>query len=46
VKDLRTGHESTSPGNVLDGDLDPFMEASLAHRIKGGPSEVAENAEA
>jgi peptide chain release factor 2 len=29
VKDLRTGKESTSPGNVLDGDLDPFMEASL-----------------
>jgi peptide chain release factor 2 len=37
VKDLRTGFESTSPGNVLDGDLDPFMEASLAHRITGKP---------
>ncbi|MCO5065793.1 MAG: peptide chain release factor 2 [Rhizobiaceae bacterium] len=36
VKDLRTGVESTSPSDVLDGDLDPFMEASLAHRIEGG----------
>ena len=41
VKDLRTGHESTSPGLVLDGDLDPFMEASLAQRIKGGAGEGA-----
>jgi peptide chain release factor 2 len=36
VKDLRTGTESTSPSDVLDGDLDEFMEASLAHRIEGG----------
>jgi peptide chain release factor 2 len=36
VKDLRTGFESTSPSDVLDGDLDKFMEASLAHRIEGG----------
>jgi len=36
VKDLRTGQESTSPDDVLDGDLDEFMEASLAHRIEGG----------
>ena len=42
VKDLRTGFESTSPGNVLDGDLDPFMEASLAHRITGGVGEGAD----
>jgi peptide chain release factor 2 len=35
VKDLRTGVESTSPGSVLDGDLDRFMEASLAQRITG-----------
>jgi peptide chain release factor 2 len=46
VKDLRTGHESTSPGLVLDGDLDPFMEASLAHRIKGGAAGASEAAEA
>ncbi|MEQ1953449.1 peptide chain release factor 2 [Mesorhizobium sp. CN2-181] len=36
VKDLRTGVESTSPSDVLDGDLDDFMEASLSHRIEGG----------
>ena len=35
VKDLRTGVESTSPSEVLDGDLDHFMEASLAQRIEG-----------
>jgi peptide chain release factor 2 len=36
VKDLRTGVESYSPDDVLDGDLDPFMAASLAQKIKGG----------
>jgi peptide chain release factor 2 len=36
VKDLRTGVESTAPSNVLDGDLNEFMEAALAHRISGG----------
>jgi peptide chain release factor 2 len=36
VKDLRTGHESTSPSDVLDGDLDDFMEATLAQRAYGG----------
>ncbi len=36
VKDLRTGVESPSPSDVLDGDLDEFMEASLSHRIEGG----------
>ncbi|MCO4054634.1 MAG: peptide chain release factor 2 [Bosea sp.] len=35
VKDLRTGATSTSPGDVLDGALDPFMEASLAQRVYG-----------
>jgi len=39
VKDLRTGMESTSPSDVLDGDLDDFMEASLSHRIEGGAGE-------
>ena len=29
VKDLRTQVERFDPGNVLDGDLDEFMEASL-----------------
>jgi peptide chain release factor 2 len=29
VKDLRTGVESGNPSAILDGGLDPFMEASL-----------------
>ena len=40
VKDLRTGTESTNPSNVLDGDLDPFMEASLAQRVSGETAEI------
>jgi peptide chain release factor 2 len=40
VKDLRTGTQSTSPHDVLDGDLDAFMEASLAQRVYGGAAEV------
>ena len=40
VKDLRTGVESTAPSDVLDGDLDEFMEAALAHRVHGGDIEV------
>ena len=35
VKDLRTEVESTSPSNVLDGDIDLFLEASLASRVGG-----------
>jgi len=35
VKDLRTGVETSGTGAVLDGDLDRFLAASLAHRIKG-----------
>ncbi|GKX33978.1 MAG: peptide chain release factor 2 [Rhizobiaceae bacterium MnEN-MB40S] len=42
VKDLRTGVESTSPQDVLDGSLDAFMEAALAHRVHGG-DEVVED---
>ncbi len=29
IKDLRTGHESSNTQAVLDGDLKPFIEASL-----------------
>jgi peptide chain release factor 2 len=36
VKDLRTGIEHTTPSDVLDGDLDAFMEAALAARVGGG----------
>ena len=35
VKDLRTGVENSSPDNVLDGDLNGFMEAALAHQVDG-----------
>jgi len=30
VKDLRTGTESGNPNAILDGELDPFLEAALA----------------
>ena len=33
VKDLRTGVTSGTPSDVLDGELDDFMQASLAQRI-------------
>ena len=31
IKDLRTGVESSNCQSVLDGDLDLFIEAALAH---------------
>jgi peptide chain release factor 2 len=41
VKDLRTGVQTSNTGGVLDGDLDQFMEATLAQRAFGtGPAEV------
>ncbi len=43
VKDLRTGVQTTDPQRVLDGDLDPFMEASLAARVKGGSVDALED---
>jgi peptide chain release factor 2 len=33
VKDLRTGHETSDTKGTLDGDLDPFLEASLAQKL-------------
>ena len=36
VKDLRTGVETSNTQAVLDGDLDDFMGAALAARVKGG----------
>jgi peptide chain release factor 2 len=42
VKDLRTGVTSTSPDEVLDGELTEFMEASLAQRAYGTEVEVAD----
>ena len=33
VKDLRTGHETSDTSGVLDGELDPFMNAYLAWQV-------------
>jgi peptide chain release factor 2 len=40
VKDLRTGVVSTSPSDVLDGDLEAFMAAALSQRVTGEAVEV------
>ena len=40
VKDLRTGVTSTSPDDVLDGDLDRFMAAALSQRVTGEKVDV------
>jgi len=45
VKDLRTGEQSTAPDDVLDGDIDPFIQATLSARIKGGTGGVVEDIE-
>jgi len=36
VKDLRTGVENTNPAAVLDGEIDGFIEAALAHQVGDG----------
>jgi peptide chain release factor 2 len=43
VKDLRTGVEKGNAQGVLDGDLDPFLEASLASKLGGGAVQEATN---
>nr|WP_314110429.1 peptide chain release factor 2 [uncultured Granulicatella sp.] len=35
VKDLRSGHETGNIGAVMDGDLDPFMDAYLKWALSG-----------
>jgi peptide chain release factor 2 len=42
VKDLRTGVETGNTGAVLDGDIDRFLEASLAAKLKGADAAAAE----
>jgi peptide chain release factor 2 len=37
VKDLRTGVERTDAQKVLDGDINEYLEASLASRVGSGP---------
>lgn len=36
IKDLRTGHQTSDSQGVLDGDLDPFLQASLSSKLEGG----------
>lgn len=36
IKDLRTGVETSQSAAVLDGDLDPFLEAALAQKLNDG----------
>ncbi len=45
VKDLRTGVSTSNTGGVLDGDLDQFVEAALAHRAFGGEAKAIEDVE-
>ena len=45
VKDLRTGVESRTPEDVLDGGLDTFMAAALAQAIGGKKTEKIEDLE-
>ncbi len=40
VKDLRTNVETSDTQGVLDGDLDPFINASLAARVKGSVEKI------
>jgi peptide chain release factor 2 len=45
VKDLRTGVSTSATGDVLDGDLDQFMEAALAQKAFGTPPVEVEDVE-
>ena len=43
VKDLRTGVSTSNTGGVLDGDLDEFMQATLAQKAFGTEPESVED---
>ena len=45
VKDLRPASRHPTPVRVLDGDLDEFMEATLAQRVFGGGPQQVEDVE-
>jgi peptide chain release factor 2 len=45
VKDLRTNHETSNTGAVLDGDLDAFMHAELERLATGGAVAGGDGAE-
>jgi peptide chain release factor 2 len=40
VKDLRTGRQTSQIQNVMDGDLDPFIQAYLGWQAAGCPPRV------
>jgi len=41
IKDLRTSVETSNTQAVLDGDIDMFLEAALAHRVGGAAEKGA-----
>jgi len=43
VKDLRTEYETSDTSGVLDGNLDAFMSAALADKVKGKAENLAGN---
>ena len=45
VKDLRTGVQTSDTAGVLDGDLDPFMQATLAQKAFGTGPDTVEDVE-
>jgi len=45
VKDLRTGCQTSQIGGVMDGDLDPFLEAYLGWLAAGKPPRVKAGAD-
>ncbi|HAZ07067.1 MAG TPA: peptide chain release factor 2 [Elusimicrobia bacterium] len=45
VKDLRTGQQTSQIAGVMDGDLDPFLEAYLAWLAAGKPPRVKSGAD-
>ena len=45
VKDLRTGEQTSQIANVMDGDLDPFLEAYLGWLAAGKPPRVKAGAD-
>ncbi len=42
IKDLRTAVETSDTQGVLDGNLEPFMSAALADRVKGKAESVGD----
>jgi peptide chain release factor 2 len=42
VKDLRTNVETSNTQGVLDGDIDDFLAAALAQRVKGSDESTTE----